>query len=62
MKLAGLLAKQGRVDDLRTKVDAGTPYAAIYLIDVLADRGETGSARLMRRFGLNPDGSIAKDQ
>ena len=58
-RLTELLAKQGREDELRAEVDAGTREAAGRLITMLGDQGETASADRMRRFGLNPDGSIA---
>jgi hypothetical protein len=64
-QLAGLLAELGNVSEaievLRTEVDAGTPTAAERLITMLAEQGETASAARMRRFGLNPDGSISDE-
>ncbi len=60
-RLAALLGKQGRTDELRREVDAGTWRASEELIRVLASRAETKQkAERMRRFGLNPDGTIAE--
>lgn len=60
-RLASLLAEQGRIDELRHEVYAGTKYAVERLINALASRAETKQeAARMRRFGLNLDGSIAE--
>jgi len=56
-RLAGLLARQGRADELRAEVNAGTSGAAGCLITMLAQQGETALADRMRRFGLNANGS-----
>jgi hypothetical protein len=53
--LVELLAKCGDLDGLRARVDAGDESAAEQLIK--QGRGE--EARRLRRFGLNPAGSIA---
>jgi hypothetical protein len=58
-RLAELLAKQGRVEELFKEVHAGTAGAARCLIDQLATLGRGDEAERLRRFGLNPDGSIA---
>jgi hypothetical protein len=61
--LANLLAERGDLDGLRARTDAGDRYAAERLAGLLADqlirqsRGE--EVERLRRFGLNPDGSIA---
>jgi hypothetical protein len=58
-RLADLLAERGDLDGLRARADAGDGIAARRLADLLIsqDRGE--EAERLRRFGLNPDGSIA---
>jgi hypothetical protein len=48
----------GDLDELRARANAGDP-AAHRLADVLAGLGRTEEAEQLRRFGLNPDGSIA---
>jgi hypothetical protein len=58
-QLIEFLAKHDRIDELRIEVDAGTPTAAERLITSLARRGELDQAEQLRRWGLNPDGSIA---
>jgi hypothetical protein len=59
MRLAGLLADRGDPDGLRARVDAGDWFAAERLPDLLAKQGRGEEALQVRRFGLNPDGSIA---
>jgi hypothetical protein len=63
MRLASLLARRGDLDKLRARLDAGDPDAADPLADPLADllteQGRAEEAERLRRFGLNPDGSIA---
>ena len=57
--LAALLVARGDLDELRTRVDAGDPCAANALVDALIKQGPGEEAERLRRFGLNPDGSIA---
>ncbi len=57
--LTDLLAEQGRTEELRSEVYAGTYNAGRRLISLLSEQGESEPADRMRRFGLNPDGSIA---
>jgi hypothetical protein len=58
-RLADLLADRGDLDGLRARVDAGDEYAAERLPGLLIERGQDEEAEQLRRFGLNPDGSIA---
>ncbi len=58
-RLVGLLAAAGDLDGLRARVDAGDRDAAERLPDLLARQGRDEEAEQLRRFGLNPDGSIA---
>ncbi len=58
-QLAKLLAKHGDLDGLRARVDAGDSDAAWQLVGLLAEQGRREDAERLRRFGLNPDGSIA---
>jgi hypothetical protein len=58
-RLAELLAQQGRVDELFEEVHAGAAGAAVCLIHLLANVGRGEEAERLRRFGLDPDGSIA---
>jgi hypothetical protein len=64
VKLARLLAERGDLAGLRAQVDAGNPHAGAQLAKLLTDRlkkqGRTEEAEQLRRFGLNPDGSIAR--
>ena len=63
--LADLLEKRGDLDEaeqiLHTLIDAGDggEYAARRLAELLAKQGRGEEAERLRRFGLNPDGSIA---
>jgi thioredoxin-like negative regulator of GroEL len=59
VSLADLLVKRGDLDELRARTDAGDEYAAFRLADLLAEQGRGEEAERLRRFGLNPDGSIA---
>ena len=52
-QLAGL-------DGLRDRVAVGDEYAAEQLARMLIQRGQREEAERLRRFGLNPDGSIAR--
>ena len=60
--LAGLLADRGDLADavqiLRAMADAGSGDAW-RLAELLTRQGQAGEAERLRRFGLNPDGSIA---
>jgi thioredoxin-like negative regulator of GroEL len=62
-QLAKLLAKCGDANGLRARANAGDEYAADLLGDLLVDllgkQGRDEEAERLRRFGLNPDGSIA---
>jgi hypothetical protein len=58
-ELADLLARRGDLDELRARADAGDGYAAGKLADLLEEQGRGEEAKRLRRFGLNPDGSIA---
>jgi hypothetical protein len=57
--LAQLLHDCGDLDGLRVRVGVGDRDAAGQLVDLLAEQGRTEEAERLRRFGLNPDGSIA---
>ena len=63
VRLAHLLAQRGDLDGLRARADAGDRNAADLLADLLAElltkQGRGEEAERLRRFGLNPDGSIA---
>ena len=63
-RLAVLLAGRGDLDEaeqiLRARAGAGDGEAAWRLDDLLIKRGRGGEAERLRRFGLNPDGSIAQ--
>ena len=62
VRLAELLAERGDLDGLRARADAGDADADLRLAGLLADmlvkQGRTEEAERLRRFGLNPDGSI----
>ncbi len=58
-RLIQLLADRGDVEGLHARVDTGDAFAAMRLADVLIKRGRGEEAVRLRRFGLNPDGSIA---
>ena len=62
-ELAELLAERGDVDELRARTAAGDQYAASLvahlLPNLLIKQGRGEEAERFRRFGLNPDGSIA---
>ena len=59
-RLAKLLADRGDLDGLRAQTDAGNEHAARRLADLLTKQGRGEEAERLRRFGLNPDGSIAR--
>ena len=56
-EVLGALAAGGDIDGLRAEVDAGTPFASRYLIDLLAHTGKPGEADALYRDGLDADGS-----
>ena len=62
-RLAGLLAGRGDLDGaeqiLRAQADAGHGDAGL-LAELLAQRGQGEEAERLRKFGLNPDGSVAR--
>ena len=58
-QLAWLLAWRGHLDELRARTDAGDGDAAGQLDGLLIRQGRREEAERLRRFGLNPDGSIA---
>ena len=58
--LANLLAERGDLDGLRTRASVGDEYAARSLAGLLIQQGRGEEAERLRRFGLNPDGSIAR--
>ena len=57
--LAKLLVERGDLDGLRARVDVGDEGAGELLADLLIKQGRLEEAELLRRFGLNLDGSIA---
>jgi hypothetical protein len=59
LRLADLLAARGDVDELRARADAGDPFAGEKLPGLLIKQGRNEEAERLRRFGLNPDGSVA---
>ena len=59
-QLADLLAQRGDLDGLRARANAGDEDAARRLADLLIKQGRDEEAERLRRFGLNPDGSIAR--
>jgi hypothetical protein len=54
-----LLHERGDMIGLRARIDAGDRAAGGQLADLLAKQGRDEEAGQLRRFGLNPDGSIA---
>ena len=63
-ELADLLARRGDLDEaeqiLRARADAGDWRTEGPLADLLIKQGRSEEAGRLRRFGLNPDGSIAR--
>ncbi len=60
LELTALLAERGDVDGLRARADAGDEFAARRLPHLLSWHGRHEEAEQLHRFGLNPDGSIAR--
>ena len=64
LELADLLTDRGDLDGseqvLRTLADTGYRYIIDRLVNVLSEQGRAEEADLLRRFGLNPDGSIVR--
>ena len=58
--LSELLARRGGLDGLRARADAGYGDADL-LADLLITQGRDEEAKRLRRFGLNPAGSIARE-
>ena len=57
-RLARMLAECGDMDELLARVHAGDKHAA-YVLAGLIKQSQGEEAEQLRRFGLNPDGSIA---
>ena len=57
--VAMLLERRGDLDGLRALADAGDTVATQRLPELLSKQGRGEEAERLRRFGLNPDGSIA---
>jgi hypothetical protein len=57
--LAGLLAERGDLEGLRARAYVGDQDAGERLVRLLNEQGRLDEAERLRRFGLNPDGSIA---
>ena len=64
-RLAEVLAGRGDLDQaeqiLRSRADAGDGYVGYRLAEMLAARGDLDQAEQLRRFGLDVDGSIARE-
>ena len=58
-RLADLLAQRGDLDGLRARADAGDKAPPSGWPRLLMKQGRREEAERLRRFGLNPDGSIA---
>jgi hypothetical protein len=59
MSLARLLAERGDLDGLLALAPTGNLVIAWRLPDLMTEQGRGEEAERLRRFGLNPDGSIA---
>ena len=63
MRLAELLAERGDLNGaeqiLRARTNAGEWYVGERLVELLNKQDRSEEAERLRRFGLNPDGSIA---
>jgi hypothetical protein len=57
---AAVLGGQSDLDELRARASTGDEYAAGQLARALEEQGNPEEAQRLRRFGLNPDGSIAR--
>jgi hypothetical protein len=57
-RMANLLTERGDLDGLRAGATTGDGDAG-RLADLLIKQGRDEEAERLRRFGLNPDGSIA---
>ena len=57
--LADLLARRGDLDGLQARMGVGDWVAAERLANLLTEQDRGEEAERFRRFGLNPDGSIA---
>jgi hypothetical protein len=55
------LAERGDLGVLRTLADADDGVAGEYLPWQLTEQGRAEEAERLKRFGLNPDGSIADE-
>ncbi len=58
-RLADLLAARGDLDGLGARIGVGDDAAVSWLTALLIEQGRGEEAERLRRFGLNPDGSIA---
>ena len=58
-RLARVLVEGGDLEGLRARADVGDIYAAYQLPTLLTKQGRAQEADQLRRFGLNPDGSLA---
>jgi hypothetical protein len=58
-QLALWLVKRGDLGELRARTEAGDENAAGLLLLLLIELGRREEGERLRRFGLNPDGSIA---
>ena len=58
-RLAEVLAEHEDMDGLHARIDVGDKVAAEHLAGLLIKQGRREEAERLRRFGLNPDGSIA---
>ncbi|WP_147252464.1 hypothetical protein [Micromonospora endolithica] len=58
-QLAELLATHGLLDELKDELCAGNRCAGKWLANLLTDHGQVEQANQLRRFGLNPDRTIA---
>jgi len=57
-RLATLLERHGDLDGLRVLADAGARIAEL-IADLLINQGRSEEASGLRRFGLNPDGTVS---
>jgi hypothetical protein len=59
LRLADLLAERGDLEGLRARAEVGDGDGGERLVRLLNKQGRVKEAEQLRRFGLNPDGSIA---